>query len=792
VGFEPGTVYSDARKKLTQGFFDSALEEADEGYHQTEQHDLLWSWKFRVLKAEVHLRQGNPRAALELLSPELPGSLPEDLSVRKKIAQGEALCQLNRVHDSATALMEAEQLIQSARPDLQAELALTRGRCALAATPTIAKQYFREAAKLAHGRDAFVEAIALVNEGWVLLQEKDRGKAIKNWQEALAISNSPLVQEKALGNLAVCYAELADWRQSISVGEQAEKLAAKIRNYGDQEKWLIDVGRAHLALREFSQAEAYFAQALAISRQRKDQGGIARCLNDLTELALKRHDLERAETYWKEESALDLGPEGRAYVSFDAAIIAIERKEFSKAEQSLKDVLGVKTNDSLRLTAERELGIVYWQENKPSEADRMFREAINNAETVISNLPPEHRMSFLDMDGFYDSYMRFLADTGKPFEALSVAERGRAQILSQAFGDAGKRSAALNLATIQAVLRKHKQGVLVYALTDEESFLWVMTPELFKLFQLPSHKLLRPQIDAYLQEVVNHPRGIEDSPGGQELYKTLIQPAESLIPKGSRVVVISSKALCQVNFEALIVPGNHPHYWIDDVEVETASSLALLAHPKLASINPVKRKKQLLLLGAPVEADRSFPALKHAAEEMDRVRSHFPTSDEKIISGVEAVPQAYAASQPGDYRFIHVDAHSIASELSPLDSFVVLSPDARNSYKLYAHEIQAEPLHADLVTLSACYSAGTRWYNGEGIVGLGWAFLRAGAHQVMASLWAVDDASTPQLMDDFYNELSQGKSAVQSLHDAKLKMLHSGGQRSQPYYWASLQLYTGS
>src|SRR5262249_44493296 len=91
VGFEPGTVYSDARKKLTQGFFDSALEEADEGYHQTEQHDLLWSWKFRVLKAEVHLRQGNPRAALELLSPELPGSLPEDLSVRKKIAQGEAL-----------------------------------------------------------------------------------------------------------------------------------------------------------------------------------------------------------------------------------------------------------------------------------------------------------------------------------------------------------------------------------------------------------------------------------------------------------------------------------------------------------------------------------------------------------------------------------------------------------------------------------------------------------------------------------------------------------------------------
>jgi CHAT domain-containing protein len=777
---------------LTQGFFDVALQETDQGYRGTERHDQIWNWKFRILKAEVYLRQGHPQQTVDVLAEHPPPDSPLEVSARRLILQGEALCRLNRPREAESAIHDVERGIPPTRRDLQAELAFTRGRCAHANDRAAAMKYYRTAADLAYGGNSFVEASSLINLGLLMLQDQDCVHAIQELNKALSATNSPFLKEKTLGNLAECHAELGDWRQSISLAEEAEKLAARIKNDGDRKTWLIDLGRAHLALREFSKADPYFEEALAIAKERGDQGGIARCLNDLTELALKRHDLDTAEKYWKEESPMNLGPEGRAYVSFDAAIIAREHKEFPKAEQSLKDVLGVKTNESLRLTAERELGIVYWQENKLGEANRMFREAINNAETVISHLPPEHRMSFLDMDGFYDSYMRFLADTGKPFEALSIAERGRAQILSQAFGDAGKRSAALNLATIRAVLRKHKQVVLVYALTDEESFLWVITPALFKLFQLPSHKLLRPQIDAYLQEVVNHPRGIEDSPGGQELYKTLIQPAESLIPKGSRVVVISSKALCQVNFEALIVPGNHPHYWIDDVEVETASSLALLAHRKLASANPVKRKKQLLLLGAPVEADKSFPALKHAAEEMDRVRSHFPAGDEKIFSGIEAVPQAYAASKPGDYRFIHVDAHSVASELNPLDSFVVLSPDAANSYKLYAHEIQDEPLHADLVTLSACYSAGTRWYNGEGIVGLGWAFLRAGAHQVMASLWAVDDASTPQLMDDFYGELSKGKSAAQSLHDAKLKMLHSGGQRSQPYYWASLQLYTGS
>ncbi|HEY6306354.1 MAG TPA: CHAT domain-containing protein, partial [Candidatus Angelobacter sp.] len=375
---------------------------------------------------------------------------------------------------------------------------------------------------------------------------------------------------------------------------------------------------------------------------------------------------------------------------------------------------------------------------------------------------------------------------------LKTAERGRAQILSQALGNVPEKQSILDLPLVQEVLKRQNEIVMDYSLTNDESFLWVITPKKLRWFRLPSHWLLHPRVDAYRQDVVDRPRTIEDSSALQELYKTLVQPAESLIPKGSRVVVISSKILSLINFEALIVPGEHPHYWIEDVEVETASSLALLAHSTPAGAKTANRKKELLLVGAPIPADNSLPVLKHAVEEMDRVRSHFPIDRETIISGKDAVPQAYRASNPGQYRLIHIDAHSLPSDLSPLDSYIVLSPAADNSYKLYAHEIEGAPLHADLVTISACYSAGSRWYQGEGIVGLGWAFLRAGAHQVVASLWAVDDASTPQLMDDFYGELSRGKSPGEALRDAKLNMLHSGGQRSKPYYWASLQLYTGS
>ena len=90
---------------------------------------------------------------------------------------------------------------------------------------------------------------------------------------------------------------------------------------------------------------------------------------------------------------------------------------------------------------------------------------------------------------------------------------------------------------------------------------------------------------------------------------------------------------------------------------------------------------------------------------------------------------------------IHFTAHATANVESPLDSAVVLSgPD--DGYKLYARDVAETPLRADLVTVSACRSAGERTYSGEGLVGFAWAFLRAGARNVIAGLWDVDDRST--------------------------------------------------
>ena len=62
-------------------------------------------------------------------------------------------------------------------------------------------------------------------------------------------------------------------------------------------------------------------------------------------------------------------------------------------------------------------------------------------------------------------------------------------------------------------------------------------------------------------------------------------------------------------------------------------------------------------------------------------------------------------------------------------------------------------------------------YSGEGLVGLAWAFLRAGAHNVIAGLWEVP-THPPTAHGRFYNELDKGSSPDAALRAAKLSLLH--------------------
>ena len=199
-------------------------------------------------------------------------------------------------------------------------------------------------------------------------------------------------------------------------------------------------------------------------------------------------------------------------------------------------------------------------------------------------------------------------------------------------------------------------------------------------------------------------------------------------------------------------------------------------------------------MGDPVYQKDEYADLPNASTEITDIASHFAPDHRTILTGSQASPEAYQFSHAGQFSYIHFVAHGTANMTSPLDSAVVLSRNHNDAttYKLYARDILKQNLTADLVTVSACYGSGLRSYSGEGLVGLAWAFLRAGSHHVIGATWEISDASTPLLMDHLYAELAKGSEPDAALRSAKLAMIHSDGVVRKPLYWAAFQLYSGA
>jgi CHAT domain-containing protein len=91
------------------------------------------------------------------------------------------------------------------------------------------------------------------------------------------------------------------------------------------------------------------------------------------------------------------------------------------------------------------------------------------------------------------------------------------------------------------------------------------------------------------------------------------------------------------------------------------------------------------------------------------------------------------------------------------------------------------------VVLSACGSALGGPSRSEGLIGLPTAFFVAGARQVVASLWSVDDDRTVTLMDNFYGSLDRGVDPLRALREAQEKAWRSS---PWPMSWATF-IYQG-
>jgi CHAT domain-containing protein len=100
----------------------------------------------------------------------------------------------------------------------------------------------------------------------------------------------------------------------------------------------------------------------------------------------------------------------------------------------------------------------------------------------------------------------------------------------------------------------------------------------------------------------------------------------------------------------------------------------------------------------------------------------------------------------------------------------------------------------DLVVLSACDTARGKSAPGEGVLGLVRSFRLAGARNVVASLWPVDDEATRMWMERFYEGIARGTDAPAALRDAsawlRSQKRADGRSLDAPRFWAGFVCYT--
>jgi CHAT domain-containing protein/tetratricopeptide (TPR) repeat protein len=806
--------FDHAYQVFLHGDLRQAQKEAERGCDRFQRSNPEWAWKFRVLEAETLLRRGMSQEALAVLHIQSAAS-DKNLVVEMLAIEGIAYARLHSFPEADGSLQRATQLCAEVQEASCGSVLRAQGILALERGQLVsARKFFEDCLSFARLKgDRFLEASALLNLSASALMEEHFGEAA-DWADAAYQSSVAFgvgsIATKAVGNLGWAYYKLGDSERSLELFRQTENRAAQLGEVFDQENQLTNIGYIYVDRHQFDLASQTFRQALNLAEGIKAKQDVYNALRVLARLSLKTGDSDKAGQYAEQAQQIARESGNHAdelYPTLIQGQVAEQRGDAVTARHIFDAVQQDQVCPVfLKWEAQHSLALLYEHQKQADEGDREYRAALATFEAARASVKREDfHLSFLtNATQIYDDYVHFLVARGKTDEALRWADYSRARTLSEGLGLLSKGPANAGRAGPPALnpreISRRAKGVLFfYWLGERQSYLWAITPLKTSLFLLPPGAEIDSLVQRYRKSLNGPEDALASSEDGRSLYRTLIAPAKALLASNTKVFIIPDGSLNNLNFETLVVDEpKPPHYWIEDADVVNASSLRVLASSfRREGVRENSRKsnfpRKLLLIGDSVAPSKEYPELPRAGEQMASVARHFPAVQEQVYQRDQATPSAYLTNSPEKFSHIHFVAHGTASRLSPLDSAIVLSksPVETDSFKLYARDIVQHPMQADLVTISSCYGAGSRAYSGEGLVGLAWAFLRAGAHNVIASLWEVTDSSTEQLMDRFYDELDKGASPDAALRAAKLALLH-GSAFHNPFYWAPFQLYTGS
>ena len=270
------------------------------------------------------------------------------------------------------------------------------------------------------------------------------------------------------------------------------------------------------------------------------------------------------------------------------------------------------------------------------------------------------------------------------------------------------------------------------------------------------------------------------------------------LPSASLLVALRQRSNVRPQDSNAIAIIGDPVFTKDDPRVSggTAHEEPLLTATRGADSSSAGDDDGMLALLKDDETDTrglQLTRLIHSREEAEAISSVSPKDRMVMALDFDANRSLVLNSKFTQSRILHIATHGIFNSKNPAMSGLVLSlVDKQGNSQpgfLSLDDIYRAHFSAELVVASACETALGEQIGGEGLVGLTWGFIYAGAKSVVASLWRVNDASTAELMRVFYSGIEQrGLTPAAALREAQLYISQQPKLVVAPYYWAGFVL----
>ena len=676
---------------------------------------------------------------------------------------------------------------------------------------------------------AALNNLALVYEWW------DPPKARGLYERALALGREVAnreIQAKAIGNLALLDLEAGDFASALERSRGALGLA---EGDTDSESHLRFVmGRAYQRLGDLESSRRELQTALRLKRERGDRAGEAMATAQLARMERQAGDLPGALAYLKEGVRL------------------LESIRAEMVEEDLRATFLASRQDIYQLLIDTLMALHKAQPDQGHDAEALQASEMARARTLLDilteagadvregadpGLVERERRLLADIEALERSRLDLLAKGAGSPEVREITARLEAALEEHLRVEAdlrvsSPRYAALtqprpaNLAEIRKEVLDGRALLLEYSLGEERSYLWAVTPDSLRSFELPPRSRIEEAARRWYGALVVHPQAEgyakaakEARKAADELSTLLLGPVEELL-SDQPLLVVGDGALQYLPFGALPVPtspaaaGRAPLIARHEVvSLPSASALAVLRRelagrspaPKILAVlaDPVfrledsrvprngRRGAQLDLRAGEIDP-RQLPRLFFSQKEAEAIAKLVPEPQRFKALGFDATRSVAIGGDLASYQMIHFATHGLIDSRRPELSSLVLSlvderGEPQNGF-LRLHDVYNLELNADLVVLSACQTALGQEIRGEGLIGLTRGFMYAGAARVLASLWSVDDRATSLLMERFYRHMISGRmSPAAALRQAQVEMSRDPSWGA-PYYWAGFSL----